>query len=456
MKDMKVALVGNQATVRRIREMIGQEVLFMELEDYPCKWGELEPVLEEAQRNCDAVLFSGVRYFLHAGKSTAPKVPWGYPKRSTASVLCTLMKAYMAGADIRRITYDLHDMNTGKLVDLLCGEIGLPMDEVSVYCFNDAHRRQNDLSAVGWGAEYNAKASAYHLENLREGRVNFCLSASPGITDHELLADYPTFLVPLTQEDIRTALNDLRTQHQLRGRQADTGFRAAVLELSVQLSDVYNGEVQEFRQLHSVHQIEAEVFSFAQSVGGAVEKHGSGEYLLYTTRSELYAATEQLARLELAQRIQYLPDVEAVAVGIGFASMYSAAKSNAHYCVRCALKQKSNCYYVLEEGGLPSGPFLLKKSGSQQKMEELQLERIACETGVSPALLTRLMDSAAQYDLQTVTSDALAELCGMTVNNMNRVIGKLEQKGYAEVVGKRPNSGAGRPKRLIRLKLGPV
>ena len=453
---MKVALLGNASTVKRIREMFDQEALFMELEDYPCKWGELEPVLETAQKNCDAVLFTGVRYFLHAGNRTAPKIPWGYPKRSTASVLCTLMRAYMAGADIRRITYDLHDMSTGKLVDLLCGEIGLPVDEVSVYCFNDTHRRQNDLSAVGWGAEYNAKASAYHLENLKDGRVSFCLSASQGITDHELLADYPTFLVPLTQEDVRTALNDLRTRYELRRQQTDTGFRAAVMEFTVQLSDVYNGEVQEYRQMHSIHQIEAEVFAFAQSVGGAVEKHGPGDYLLYTTQSELYAATEQLARLELAQRVQYLPDVEAVAVGIGFASVYSAAKSNAHYCVRCAHKQKSNCYYVLDEAGLPSGPFLLKKSGSQQKLEELQVERIAGETGVSPALLHRLIQVAAQYDIQTVTSDALAELCGMTVNNMNRIIGKLEQKGYAEVVGKRPRSGAGRPKRLIRLKLGLV
>lgn len=453
---MKIALVGNQTTAKRIRELLENEALFIELEDYPCKWETLEPVLEEAQRNCDAVLFTGVRYFLHAGKRTAPRIPWGYPKRSTASVLCTLMKAYMAGADIRRITYDLHDMSTGKMVDLLCGEIGLPVDEVSVYCFNDANRRQNDLSAAGWGADYNAKAGAYHLENLREGRVSFCLSASQGIADHELLADYPTFLVPLTQEDVRTALNDLRTRHQLQGRQSDTGFRAAVMELSVKLSDVYNGEVQEYRHLHTNHQIEAEVFAFAQRAGAAVEKHGHGEYLLYTTRSELYAATEQLTGIEVAQRIQYLPDVEAVAVGIGFASAYSTAKSNAHYCVRCAHKQKANCYYVLDEAGLPSGPFLLKKSSSQQRMNELQVERIACETGVSPALLTRLADAAAQYDLRTVTSDALAELCGMTVNNMNRIIGKLEQKGYAEVVGKRPNPGAGRPKRLIRLKLDPM
>jgi len=36
---------------------------------------------------------------------------------------------------------------------------------------------------------------------------------------------------------------------------------------------------------------------------------------------------------------------------------------------------------------------------------------------------------------------------------MNRVLAKLEAKGYVETVGYQPLAGAGRPRRLIRLKI---
>ena len=44
-------------------------------------------------------------------------------------------------------------------------------------------------------------------------------------------------------------------------------------------------------------------------------------------------------------------------------------------------------------------------------------------------------------------------MCAMTPSNMNCVLAKLEAKDYAETVGYQPLAGAGRPRRLIRLKI---
>jgi len=69
-------------------------------------------------------------------------------------------------------------------------------------------------------------------------------------------------------------------------------------------------------------------------------------------------------------------------------------------------------------------------------------------------VLNALEKAQAQYGFNAVTTGTLAEMCDMTVSNMNRIVTKLEAKGYAQVVGSRPHSGAGRPSRLIRLRLG--
>ena len=44
-------------------------------------------------------------------------------------------------------------------------------------------------------------------------------------------------------------------------------------------------------------------------------------------------------------------------------------------------------------------------------------------------------------------------MCEMTQSNMNRILAKLETKGYVQTVGYQPLDGAGRPRRLIRLKI---
>jgi predicted ArsR family transcriptional regulator len=53
-----------------------------------------------------------------------------------------------------------------------------------------------------------------------------------------------------------------------------------------------------------------------------------------------------------------------------------------------------------------------------------------------------------------ITPIELAQACNMTHNSINRLLLKLEEGGYAKVVGKQPSPKAGRPSRLIRLKLG--
>ena len=42
----------------------------------------------------------------------------------------------------------------------------------------------------------------------------------------------------------------------------------------------------------------------------------------------------------------------------------------------------------------------------------------------------------------------------MSLNNIHRVIAKLEANGYAEIVGRQSYAETGRPRRLIRLNLG--
>ena len=52
----------------------------------------------------------------------------------------------------------------------------------------------------------------------------------------------------------------------------------------------------------------------------------------------------------------------------------------------------------------------------------------------------------------TTLSD-LSSLTGIGKSNLNRILTRLEEYGYVENAGIQPLSGAGRPRKLIRIKL---
>ena len=344
-------------------------------------------------------------------------------------------------------------MTTRQIAELLCDKVGMPVNDVSFYRYNDTPYYQAYLTSAELTDSYTSTACAYHLDNLKHRRANLCLSASVGVAENDLLRGYPVFLVPLTEDDVNIALNDLRIQYQSRDNQIKRGNIATVISLSVQMENIYKGCVQEIRQMYTTHQIEVDIVSYAQSVGAAVEKQSNTEFLLYTTQDDLYSVTDHFTSFDLAQKLQYLPDVLCVSIGIGFGPNYNAAKNNAQTSCWSARGQKYSCYYIMDEKQNQSGPFVLRQLKQKREMVEVQLERIANETSVSVAVLSALIKAQSQYSFQTITAEKLAKMCGLTTNNMNRILTKLEQKGYSEVIGTQPRTGAGRPKRLIRLKL---
>ena len=57
------------------------------------------------------------------------------------------------------------------------------------------------------------------------------------------------------------------------------------------------------------------------------------------------------------------------------------------------------------------------------------------------------------YNIDETTSKELSQLYGITLRSMNRIISKLEENGYVEIIGKKKLSKKGRPSRILRIKL---
>lgn len=84
---------------------------------------------------------------------------------------------------------------------------------------------------------------------------------------------------------------------------------------------------------------------------------------------------------------------------------------------------------------------------------EVNLERVAGETGVGTKLLGRLHCLTLARNTSLFTSAELAELLCVGTRIVNRIVGKPLERGYAAVEGKDLTKGHGRPARVVRFRL---
>ena len=451
---MKIGIIGPKASVERVHSLIHMEDAYVECVEYPCSLSNVVKLLERVQDDLDGILFTGTRYLRHACRNVSATIPWAPLKRSSTSLPYALFQAHLTGCDIRRITYDLHGVTTDQLLRILQDRLGLDADSIALYCYNDTPQYEAYMNSDELAGQYATGACAYHTENLKNGRASFCLTDSPSTAAVMSQRGYPVFLLTFEEEQVIASLNDLRERIKLRDGQGGEARQETVLCISVGMEDSHGQGDREFRQIQSAAQVESNLYLFAQRIGAAVEKRSDSQYMVFTTWDELNAATGNLQVMDFASELLGVVDVERLALGIGCGPNHSIAKRNALQSHHSASQQSYSCYYV-KEGGMPlEGPFIIRQRQVTREFQDVMLDRIARETNVGITVLQALSQAQRQYGFQSVTSSELADMTGMSLNNIHRVIVKLETKGYAEIVGRQSYAETGRPRRLIRLNLG--
>jgi hypothetical protein len=460
---MRIGFVGAEETQKKIHGLINPDVFFVEIIDYPQNQErqgkeEFGNFLNRIQKEVDGIVFTGRTVFDRARQCAPAIIPWTYLKRSTNSVLCALLKASIMGYDISKITYDLPYVTIKQMKEILCEKVGIDEKTVSIHRFNGTKGHEDFIDSLlatdPTPLQYEKIAGDFHLNHFRTGEAEVCLTASMNIVTTPDLADYPTFLVELGREDIIEALNDIRFEYFERERQRTQNKQIAVVSLKIELVEPYTHVIQDRRQITGTYHVENEILSFVKKFGATVEKTSNLQYIIYTHKSLLNNATKNMKKMEFAENLQSIGEVRKITIGIGFGETHEEAKRNALFAKTAAKNQPSSCYYISDDVDKIQGPFLIKQEDSQKDMQRVALERLSSEVAVGVTTLDALIKKQKQYGFQRVTVGELAEMCGVSFSKMNRIVAKLEEKGYAENVGNVVRSKTGRPRRLIELKLG--
>ncbi len=431
---MKIGAIGPETTLRVVREVMDRDfpdiqVVYRYLEYFEQSAQAADQF--QRQHQVDALLFSGPTNYAYSLRRVAPTIPWGYLAHSHAAALQAALRATAVyGSDLKGVSVDRYDPDFLRSALEAAGVQGTKI-----------YRAPYDPEEP----DFEGKLLEFHRDCYRRGQVTACFTSMEHIMDPLLAEGIPCVRTYPVEGVVREEIYHLQVQQF--AAQEDRGRLAVV---AIQYDYVFDSErdlsLREWEKMRYQNEFKERVYTAAQRMEAAVFESGLNYYLVTSrnTLTDVFLKTgEHWNLIEFGRRT---PEYQ-VWVGIGVGSTTLEAKSRANMALNRSKADQAGRSYLVEDESLE--PNSLDVDGDRPA--EGGLNRFARRAGLGPETFLRLKE-ALDRGGDSLTAEELAGRLNVTVRSANRIVSRLEEAGYATLVGRR-SAGKGRPARVIKITL---
>lgn len=439
---MKLLVIGHPLRFGKIKTELKSNfneirAEYMEYWDY----SETNDVLKYVKNNkksIDALLFTGELAFKWFSAKMFNDIVSDYVYKDSGSLLKMLLQALNKGYDIFNISIDSYDKD---LVDEVYEELELDRDKSIHIC----------PKYIFQGNNYTKDVYLFHKKNFYEKKVSCCITAISNIYENLSNDNIPCFLFQPTRDVIKNTLLKLQLKHCI---QVNEYSQIVAISLEIDLPDeesIINKD--EYQIILENMEVSKQVYIFAKKIEAAVQEVNFRGFMLFSTKKILEIETENLQNFDIFEMVNE-NTLSKISVGIGYGKTAREARYHANLGLLKAKKYGGNKTFILYDSKTIVGPIdYLKKSMTKtdsNKIDEKFLN-IAEKCEISVNTIFKLYNIVQQQKKDCFTSHELAEYFGTTPRTIYRIINKLEQNGFAKIIGKKIISDIGRPSRLIKL-----
>lgn len=436
--SMKLGIVGHPRMISIITQLIKKHYKSYDVESIPFISTEAETVANYIKENeyiYDGLLFTGkIPYDLINSKIISQK-PWAYINLDASQLLKVLLKAILKyGYDIKRISIDSFSKEE---IDDVYKELEL----------GDWGRDIYISDKKSFSPSFLLELEKFHRDNFVDNKVSFCITSISRVYESLDKENVPCVILDPTLSNVKESLDILKLKMKIQQTQNDNIVVIAVeRDLPNEYALVKENEYQ--LALDSM-KISESIYLFAQRIQAAVVEQEMGKYLLFTTKNLFEIETDKLQKFSLldshnTQRFGTL------SIGIGYGETTREAKYKASLGLLKAKKSGGNQAYKVQYDSY-IGPINPSVESSDNNIDGI-FQTIAFESGISINSILKIQLIIDQEKRDSFTSVELAKLYGVSLRSMNRMIEKLINVGYVEIIGRRILSTAGRPRRVLKFK----
>lgn len=434
---MKILYVGPLMMINKLVPM--SKRIFPNLKfDYITyeRYTDAPDLLEHYDKKVDAVLFSGKSPYKICENQMNQSILMDYvPRHETTLYRVLLEITYLLKRDICRLSVDTYDK---KMMQKLYKEIHVELREDSVFF---AEQRYMDPN-------YKDYVVAFHRKNYYEHHVCCCITGLEEAYREMKSEGIPVVLAVPSEDVVVQSVRNLQIRY-IAKKNSENQIVVVAIKLNVP-SEYSLMKEDEYSYLSQRIKIMDRLYHFNHRIDGVLVEQSKSECMIFTTKKIIETETNQYKDFYLLDALREVSAVP-VYIGIGYGKTANESKYNAYESMKKMERSRQNSVYIVFENGEVMGPLETGRGAKKQDSFDEKFYRAATETGLSVNTIYKIFGGIVKEEKADFTSRELAAICGVSVRTMDRIILKLCDAGYCEVISEKLMHKSGRPSRILRL-----
>lgn len=438
-----IALVGDKHLVERLDEMIKEDTLniqtrlvFVTLQE------QLEHTLTEievALSICDGVLYTSPHYFKQFSKSLDHNLPTRCLDVSGNDLITGLFRESLntnliTPLDIRNLSVDTfsRDMILASYANVGIDPVGVKIHLVQIL--------ENTFN-------YD-KIAAQHAANYHEYGC-LCVTTFRNVFTILQESNISCALAEAEKETLMSEVKSLLLLCRLKQRKNNN---TVVIYTYLRAKDDFfisnENQTQEIMEINHVYELLA---LFSQQIDGALFTLSNNECVIVCNNQMIIEqVTSQYTEFRLIEDVNR-ETMFHISVGIGYGDTLLQSRQNAIIGVNNANRYGGNGAFLVYDPQHIIGPFgiPLEDNRNEKWIYDEYLTQVAKACELSINTIYRLHDIATRKRGHAFTAKELSTLMKVTPRTINRILNKLVEKSYVDVIGHHVIGERGRPSRIF-------
>jgi hypothetical protein len=429
---LKIGIVGSFDSINKTMKVVKTSYPYIE----PIVYGinrvnELHKIIEECMKLSNGIIFTGCAVSAEAERCTHLYVPYETILRDGSSIMKVFWDIQQDGKIIDNISIDTLEK---ELIEEIIDEFGLHVKNIYNKPFDPLISE----------AEYEN----WHISLYNEHKINLIITAFGSIYNKLLSLNLPVYRLNLTVPLIKSALDNLI--HEIKNKEMEANQIGIQIFKIKNIKDSIKTDCQALAMMNNI--VEKKLTIYAKKVQGSIFKLENNQFMIYSTRRTL----ENDQNLCFYRRIVGMLEKENIEIcsGIGFGFTGWDAERNSKYALSVAEKESGCALYVIDQNMKIRGPINQNNETSYDLIiTDERLNEISKKIGINPTYLSKLLAITKKSDNKYFCSETLANYLNISTRSARRLITKFEESGYGEIVTTAITKGAGRPKKIMKLKI---
>lgn len=415
---IKIAVVGSKEFMETLLP-IAHKLEEIEIDPYiylhPAESSELLKCLKP----CDVIFFSGVLpYYMAKEIREQLRIPSTYLQQDETTVASSLLSVmYHQSIQPHKISIDLVDRS---FITNVFHDIGIKESPQVL-----------DYEKMLWSKDEIKRVIDFHVTKYQSGAADLALTSIHAVYNDLQKIGIPSERMIDPTQSIIHGLKDAKIKAELAKSHSATVGACIISSIGLQ-----EGLLE---QLHVI----------SKELRGSFKQVDEMTCILYTTRGDIESIIKTSAVDNLFTSIE-----GTIAIGFGYGKTVKEAEQNAKIAQGFAKNNPiDRCFYILTSDKELFGPFPKERRVQSLKNDHPELVKIAKETKLSPANLSKIIQFSQSNPSLKFTAADLSEYLQVTRRSAERLLKKLVDYGYAHICGEEMLYQQGRPRALYELNL---